>query len=194
LAKKLPQQVEQLRQQYPTAEIQLWAMDEHRLGLKPLLRRSWVPWWDNPIAQVQWRYEWVWVYGFVHPATGETYWWILPCVNIDCFNRVLADFAQHFELGKDKHILLSVDQSGWHTSDKVELPEGLHLEFLPPYSPELQPAERLWPILDEPIANRVFEKIEELEQVLSERCCGLLKQRDFIRGLTHFHWWQAANA
>jgi hypothetical protein len=41
---------------------------------------------------------------------------------------------------------------------------------------------------------RAFEKIEELEQVLSERCCGLLKQRDLIRGLTHFHGWQAANA
>ena len=67
-------------------------------------------------------------------------------------------------------------------------------EFLPPYSPELQPAERLWSILDEPIANRTFEKIEQLEQVICARCCVLLKQCDFIRGLTHFHWWQAAQA
>jgi transposase len=74
------------------------------------------------------------------------------------------------------------------------LPVGLHLGFLPPYSPELQPAERLWSILDEPIANRTFEKIEELEQVLCERCCVLLQQHDFIRGLTHFHWWQLAGA
>lgn len=186
--------VEQLRQQYPQAEIQLWAMDEHRIGLKPVLRRIWVPWWENPIAKVQWRYEWVWVYGFVHPASGETYWWIMPKVNIDLFNRVLADFAQHFGLGQHKHVLLSVDQAGWHTSDKVVLPEGLHLEFLPPYSPELQPAERLWSILDEPIVNRIFEKIEDLEQVLCDRCCALLKQHEFIRGLTHFHWWQEANA
>lgn len=169
-------------------------MDEHRLGLKPLLRRIWVPWWENPIAKVQWRYEWVWVYGFVHPASGETYWWIMPKVNIDLFNRVLADFAQHFGLGQHKQVLLSVDQAGWHTSDKVVLPEGLHLEFLPPYSPELQPAERLWSILDEPIANRIFEKIEDLEQVLCDRCCALLKQHEFIRGLTHFHWWQEADA
>ncbi|MGH2413638.1 MAG: transposase [Microcystaceae cyanobacterium] len=89
---------------------------------------------------------------------------------------------------------VSVDQAGWHTSDKVVLPVGLHLEFLPTCSPELQPAERLWSILDEPIANRTFERIEELEQVLCARCCVLLKQRDFIRGLTHFHWWQAAGA
>jgi transposase len=48
--KKLPERVEQLRQQYPGSEIQLWAMDEHRLGLKPMLRRVWVPWWENPYA------------------------------------------------------------------------------------------------------------------------------------------------
>ena len=169
-------------------------MDEHRIGLKPVLRRIWVPWWETPIAKVQWRYEWVWVYGFVHPASGQTYWWVMPRVNIDLFNRVLADFAQQFGLGQNKHILLSIDQAGWHKSDKVVLPEGLHLEFLPCYSPELQPAERLWSILDEPIANRTFERIEELEQLLCERCCVLLKQREFIRGLTHFHWWQNANA
>ena len=169
-------------------------MDEHRVGLNPSVRRIWVPWWETPLAKVQWRDSWVWVYGFVHPASGETYWWLLPKVNIETFNRVLADFAQHFGLGPDKHIILSVDQAGWHTSERVVLPTGLHLEFLPSYSPELQPAERLWSILDEPIANRTFEKIEELEQALCERCCVLLQQQDFIRGLTHFHWWQSAGA
>jgi transposase len=87
-------------------------------------------------------------------------------LNIDLFNCVLANFAHYFGPGPDKHILLSIDQVGWYTSDKVVLPEGLRLVFLPSYSPELQPAERLWPILDEPIANRVFDTIDELEQML----------------------------
>lgn len=183
-----------MRQQYPEAEIQLWAIDEHRLELKPVLRRIWLPWWETLIAEVQWRYQWVWVYGFVHPASGETYWWLLPRVNITLFNQVLADFAQHFGLGEDKQILLTLDQAGWHTSDKVVLPEGLHLELLPSYSPELQPAERLWSIPDKPIANRTFETIAQLEQLICDRCCVLLKQRNFIQGLTNFHWWQEANA
>jgi transposase len=188
--KKLSERVEQLRHEYPGAEIQLWAMDEHRVGLQPVLRRVWFPWWEVPIAKVQWRYQWVWVYGFVHPASGETYWWLMPRVNIQVFNQVLADFARHFGLGPTKQIVISIDQAGWHTSDKVVMPDGLHFEFLPPYSPELQPAERLWVILDEPIVNRCFETIEELEQVLYDRCRVLLKQQDFIRSLTQFHWWQ----
>jgi len=40
----------------------------------------------------------------VHPKTGESYWWILPYVNTELFNKVLADFAQ-FSLGADKRIL-----------------------------------------------------------------------------------------
>ena len=55
------------------------------------------------------------------------------------------------------------------------------------YSPELQPAERLWPLTNEPIANRCFESLDELEVVLFERCRRLLQQQDLIRGLTFFH-------
>jgi len=54
-----------------------------------------VPEGEQPIAQVNWRFQWLWLYGFVHPQSGETYWWILPKVNINLFNRVLADFAKH---------------------------------------------------------------------------------------------------
>jgi transposase len=85
----------------------------------------------------------MWLYGFVHPESGETYWWILPTVNTEIFNRVLADFASQYDLGTNKRVLLVIDQAAWHTSHNLDLPEGLDLIYLPPYSPELQPAERL---------------------------------------------------
>lgn len=53
-----------------------------------------------------------------------------------------------------------------------------YLQFIPAYSPELQPAERLWPIIDEPLANRSFTDLEELEKILfiknSAYCCQYL--------------------
>ena len=69
--------------------------------------------------------------------------------------------AHQFKLGANKHILLAVDGAGWHTSSELKLPLGLHLTFLPPYSPELQPAERLWTLVDEPIANQYFETLDD---------------------------------
>lgn len=157
---------------------------------------------------MNWRYQWLWLYAFVHPKTGETKAWILPYVNTELFSKVLADFAREFELGANKHILLAVDRAGWHISQDLKIPQGLHLTsnvsggsfppkacaFLPPYSPELQPAERLWTLVDQPIANRSFETLDELEDVLFDRCQSLLQQQELIQGLTGFHWWTKIGA
>ena len=72
------------------------------------------------------------LYGFVRPESGEVYWLILPTVNVvELFSMALGEFAREVGAGKDKHILVVVDQAGWHTGGEVELPEGVHLEFLP---------------------------------------------------------------
>jgi hypothetical protein len=44
------------------------------------------------------------------------------------------------------------------------------VEFSPSGSPELQPAERLWPLTNEAVANGLFEEIEQIEEALMERC------------------------
>ena len=74
---------------------------------------------ENPIANVNWRFKWLWLYAFVHPQTGETYWWILPYVNTELFNRVLEDFACELKLGAKKRVLLAIDQAGWHISKEL---------------------------------------------------------------------------
>ncbi len=146
----------------------------------------------QPIASVNWKYQWLWLVGFVNPTTGETYWWIVPLLNHQVFTRVLEDFAEHFGLGKRKRVILAVDQAAFHTSKKVRVPEGVHLLFLPPTSPELQPTERLWPLTNEAVANRSFADLDELEAATAHRCRVLLKRRHLIRGLTNFYWWAEA--
>ena len=181
-----------LREAHPRAEVQLWAEDEARLGLKPVLRRVWAPVGQRPTARVKRGYEWTYLYGFVRPTTGEVYWLILPTVNKELFSMALHEFAREVGASEDKRVLLVLDRAGWHTSGEVEVPEGIHLEFLPSGSPELQPAERLWPLTNEAIANRLFEEICEIEQVLVERCLQLLDQAETIRDLTNYHWWPQA--
>jgi transposase len=88
--------------------------------------------------------------------------WILPFVNNELFERVLKDFAQHFKIGKKKRVVLVMDGAGWHLSKSVKIPKGIHLCCLPSHSPELQPAERLWPLTNEPIANRYFSSLDEV--------------------------------
>ena len=146
---------------------------------------------QRPIAEIDPGYEWTYLYGFVHPATGETEWFILPRVNGDWFNQALAAFAQQVGAGPHKRILLVLDGAGWHSCTRLVVPEGLHLQVLPPYSPELQPAERLWRLADEPLANRCFDSLDELEDRLEARCRTLLTMQAEIKALTNYHWWPA---
>jgi hypothetical protein len=181
--------VEKLQEQYPQAKIELWCQDEHRIGLKPIPRRLWARKGTRVRAVVRPRYQWMYLYGFVEPQSGKTTWLLMPTVNTQVFSLALAAFAQEQGVGPNKQILLVLDQAGWHKSHDLVLPQGLHLLFLPSHSPELQPAERLWPLSNEPLANRTFTSLDELEQVQADRCRCLQAHPEVIRGRTSFHWW-----
>ena len=141
------------------------------------------------MAVVKAKYEWLYVYAFVQPTSGETHWLLLPTVNSQAMSLALADFAKAVGAGPDKHILLVLDQAGWHTSTEVVIPEGIELVPLPSHSPELQPAERLWPLTNEAVANRSFASLDELDAALGERCVRLSGKPDLIRSYTQYHWW-----
>jgi transposase len=139
----LPVIVEQLRIKYRDAQLEVWFFDEHRVGLKPILKKVWSPIGRRPTAVVQHQYEWLYVYGFVEPKTGKTLWYLIPRVNIQWMNLVLATFAIEAGANHNKIILLVQDRAGWHRSDKVRIPPYIEVEFLPPYSPELQPCRKI---------------------------------------------------
>jgi DDE superfamily endonuclease len=181
--------VKQIQQAHPQVEVELWCMDEHRIGLKPVIRRVWMLKGHRPIIRVQHRYEWLYVYGFAHPESGDTHWLLLPSVNVEVFTIALEQFAQAVGACPDRRIILVLDRAGWHSSQTLVVPDGIQLVFLPPYSPELQPCERLWPLSNEAIANRRFETLDELQEVQAQRCVALQNNPTCIRHATLFHWW-----
>jgi transposase len=192
--KKLDGAVAEERAKPPELPVEVWATDEHRVGLKPILRGVWAPIGKRPIAVGHHRYEWLYVTGFVAPGTGEVVWYISTGIDKALFERMLATFAAETGAGKTRRIVLVLDNAGWHAPPDLVVPQGLRLVFLPPYSPELQPAERLWTLLDEPLVNRNFETLDDLDAILSERCRTLVGMPDVIRDHAHFHWWPVAPA
>jgi transposase len=180
---------------FPHASVELWAVDEHRIGLKPILRKVWTlptfpgPRPRRPIAPVEHRYDWRYLVGFVHPASGRTVFHLATSVSIALFEVELAAFARQVGAGPHKQIVLVLDRAGWHASAHLRVPEHLHLLFLPAYSPELQPAEHLWPLTDTVLVNRHFASIETLEDAQAERCVALQARPDLIRSTTLFSWW-----
>lgn len=168
--------------------IEVFATDEHRIGLKPILRRVWAPRGERPIARGHHRFQWLYVTAFVSPATGESFWYLSTRVGKALFEQTLALFAREVGAGPERIILLVLDGAGWHTAP-LAVPEGIRLVFLPPYTPELQPAETLWVHVDAPVVNRHFETLDDLDAVVADRCRALGENRELIRGQAGFHWW-----
>lgn len=178
-----------MRIAHPEAAVQVWAEDEHRLGLLPVLRRVWAPRGQRPTARVRRRYQWLYVYAFVRPTTGASWWCLLPTVSTEAMRLALATFAAECGIDATHRAVLVLDGAGWHTSRALAVPEGLHLVFLPPASPELQPVERVWPLVDEPVANRTVADLDALEAVLVHRCQTLRADRRTLKAHTRYHWW-----
>jgi transposase len=184
---KLEQVVAEERAKHPDTPIEVWATDEHRIGLKPILRRVWAPQGERPIALGHHRYKGLYVTAFVQPTSGETVWYVSNGVSKPFFAALLALFAREAGAGRERIVVLGLDNAGWHTEPNLVVPDGIRLVYLPRSSPELQPAEHLWPVLDEPLANQYFATRADLERAVADRCRAL--EGDPLRLGTNFHWW-----
>ena len=154
-----------------------------------MTRRVWAPIGERPIAHGHHRFEWLYVTAFVSPATGECFWYVSNGVSKPFFEELLRAFAEEAGAGKDRIIVLVLDNAGWHTEAGLDVPDGIRLAFLPPYTPEVQPAECLWTLVDEPIVNKHVDDIGALDAIISARCAELANHPETIRGRTGFHWW-----
>src|SRR5438045_7984575 len=106
----------------------------------------------------------------------RTVWNVSNGISKAYFELVLADFAKSAGAGPNKRIVLQLDNAGWHGPENLTVPDGIRLVFQPAHSPELQPAEHLWPFPDEPLVKRYFETIEEINAAVAERCLALMQQ------------------
>ncbi len=108
------------------------------------------------------------LYSAVNPKTGEDFTLLLPKVNTDCMNVFLEEMVKKEQ---DKSIIMIMDGAGWHSSNDLKVPSNIEIIYLPPYSPELNPVERMWLYIKQrTIKNKIYDTIEALEEVI----CGFL--------------------
>lgn len=151
-------------------------MDEARFGQQGTLTRKWARTGSRPTAVKQTRYEWVYLYAAVEPATGDSTAMPLPEVNTPSFNLFLEQFARH--LGPRDHAVLVMDRAGWHMSKQVLWPRNVTRLELPPYSPELNPIENLWHYLKSHfLSNRVYADYDDVLRAGCDAWLSLTPER-----------------
>ena len=180
--------VRRLKGAHPDRAVEVWAEDEARLGLKPITRRVWGVRGQRPRSCGRTRYEWLYVYAFVRPRTGESFTVLQPRVRVERMADALAAFAAHADPDGTKVLVLIVDNAGWHTAKRLAVPANVRLHFLPPCTPELQPVEPFWALVREGVANDTFDRLGQLRRVIRRRCRKLAADTATVYGAVGFRW------
>jgi transposase len=110
--------------------------------------------------QLPW-YEWVYLFAAVNPLTGDSSALLAPTVNTESMNHHLRFIRER--AGPNVQGVLVLDRAGWHLSKDLQIPENITLLHLPPYSPELNPVERLWAFLwSHYLSKRAYKNYDHL--------------------------------
>lgn len=161
MAGRRPPFVQAVGEKHPGRRVEVWFQDEARIGQQGTLTNLWAPRGSRPTAVKQTEYEWVYLFAAVNPLTGNSSALICPSVNTHYMNAHLRFISEAAE--PDAHVVLVLDQAGWHRAKALKVPPNITLLPLPPYSPELNPIERIWAYLrSHYLSNRVFRDYEEL--------------------------------
>jgi transposase len=142
--------------------VRFWVLDEHRYGLLPVIRRVWAQRGVRVHAPYATRYQW----GYLHEAMevdGANRLELLftPCIDQDVHALFLQQLAA-VEPGA-VHVVIQ-DQAGFHLpANDVRVPKNVRLLPLPPYSPELNPVEKLGDLVKDRICNRIYPSLRRLE-------------------------------
>lgn len=160
--------------------------DEGRFGLLGTPRRCWAPRACRPVVGARLERKYLYTFSAVSPHDGVMDSLVLPWVNAQTMSLFLAEVAARHA---SEFVVMVMDQAGWHVAGELAVPANMRLIYLPPYSPELNPAEHLWDAIREDcFANRVFKDLNAVEQALTTGLVALESNHHRTQSMTGFHW------
>lgn len=129
--------------------VRLWVAHEMRYGLQPVTRRVWALRGQRVVVAVHPRYQWGYVFGALQVGDeGEAEFFYCPTANQQ-YSRLFLQ--QRAARDPEAVHVISWDGAGFHPGQGApELPANVRLIAFPPYSPELNPVEKLWDQLRRP--------------------------------------------
>lgn len=147
----------------PSSSINVYGMDESRFGLMTVPGRVLTGRGVKPVIPYQHRFENFYLFGAFSPFTGHSFLVELPTCNTEHFQLYLNACSKQLP---DEFKILLVDNAAFHHSKALIIPSNMALVFLPPYCPELNPAERIWRHLKDALGNTVAKSLNELSDQL----------------------------
>jgi len=165
----------------------VYFMDEARFGQQGSLTKVWAEKGTGPTVVKQTRYEWAYLYAAVDPLTGDRSALLARHVDGGVMNAFLDVLSG--EVGPNDHVVLILDQAGWHVSKALKVPANITLLHLPPYSPELNPVERLWLYLKSHyLSNRMFADCDDVVLIGGDAYRAIEPHHELLKSICAVAW------
>ena len=164
--------------------VNLYFQDESRFGLITKQKRVITAKGVKPIGKYKHSYLYKWLWGSFSPITGESFCMTTNGVCKDLFIKYLEDFSKH----KPEELkIIVIDNAAFHSTKDIVLPENIVLMPIPPYCPELNPAEKVWQWMKDKIAMKIFDTLETLENKMAQIIENL--EGDLIKSITGYEFY-----
>lgn len=133
------------------------------------------------------RFTFAYIFAAIEPGTDNAFALVMPEVNTDAMQQFLDRFAA--TIGEDEHVAMVLDQAGWHGAKALQVPSNITLVPLPPYSPELNPVERVWLHLKERfLSHRLLNDYDAIVDAACTAWNALAAETGRITSLASYPW------
>lgn len=119
----------------------------------------------QPVCTFQQVFEYKYLFGAFSPVSGDQFQLEMPFCNTETFQIFLDEFSKR---SPEEFKIIVLDNGAFHKSRKLKVPDNIALLFLPPYSPELNPAEKIWQHIKRRFTNQLFRSLEEVSTFFSQ--------------------------
>ena len=182
--KKLPNTLRDIRislNKNNFTSINLYFQDESRFGLMTHIGRCLTARGVKPIVKYQHAFKNTYLYGSFSPINGDSFVYEIEGTTSEIFYSYLKEFSKYKPMELK---LILIDNAGFHSLKQYDIPENIELIRIPPYTPELNPSEKIWHYIKQYYKNNVFETLDNVKQWLHDFIKTKLSQ-ELVKSITH---------
>lgn len=118
----------------------------------------------KPICPFQQVFKSLFLFGAFSPINGDQFLLEMPECNANTFQIYLDEFSKH---NPEEFKIMVLDNGAFHKAKSLIIPKNIALVFLPPYSPELNPAEKMWARLKRKFSGKLYKTLDQISVFIS---------------------------
>jgi len=163
--------------------VNLYFQDESRFGLKTHVGRCLTAKGVKPIVKYKHAFKNTYLYGSFSPIDGNYFIYEIEGTSSEIFLKYLQELSKH---RSNELMIVVIDNAGFHSLQQFshDIPDNIKLIRIPPYSPELNPSEKIWAYIKQYFKNKMFDSLSDVKEWLTEFINKKLNS-NIVKSITH---------